>query len=122
MNGPKDFDSPTTGMSISARIDLVCDEFEEMWNRAIAGDVDQPRIEDYIERGPTARRDKLFRELLEIEIEIRLSQKESFDANEYIKRFPEQGEVIRAVAGQMIKTRLLGDYELLEQLGSGGMG
>ena len=104
-------------LSISARIDRACDEFEVAWKQ------DRPvSIEDYLAGTPGDGQSKLFGELLQIELAYRQQAGQQPAIEDYLKRFPEQTETIRRIFPEVVKPRKLGDYELLEKLGSGGMG
>jgi serine/threonine-protein kinase len=152
-------------LSDAERVDQVCDRFEAAWR---AGD--WPCIEGYLEAVTDSARIVLLRELLELEVELRLQAGERPTASEYRLRFAEHGElvdeILRAVArepGGVCSTfshqvighrapvhelptadattvprepermgdsswvdgplgRLIGDYVILDRLGSGGMG
>ncbi|MCL2119495.1 MAG: serine/threonine protein kinase [Planctomycetaceae bacterium] len=101
----------------SEQIDEVCDDFEAAWQRG-----SRIRMENCLRLVPDAARGELLRELLEIEIEIRVQLGESVLFEQYATRFPEHVDVIQAVLQRHTGRRRLGDYELLEQLGRGGMG
>jgi len=104
-------------LSAAAQIDRVCDQFEAAWRSG-----QQPRIEDVLAQGPHFPRPHLFRELLEIELQIRQQNRESPAAEPYHRRFPDLTEAIDAIFHKVVQPRRLGDYELLEELGRGGMG
>jgi serine/threonine protein kinase len=85
--------SPSDGsFSQRRRVDEACDRFEAAWK---AGQL--PRIEDYLADVPEADRALLFRELLELEIELRREGGERPTAEEYHGRFAEYVELIHAV-------------------------
>ena len=69
--------------SLSSLIDAVCDEFERAW---AAGE--SPRIEDYMNRAGEEARVTTFRELLNVELELRRSANELITTADYLSRFP----------------------------------
>ncbi|MCL2623586.1 MAG: serine/threonine protein kinase, partial [Planctomycetaceae bacterium] len=101
----------------SELIDEVCDDFEAAWQRG-----SRMRMENCLRLVPDAARGELLRELLEIEVEIRVRQGESVLFEQYASRFPEHIDIVKAILQRHTGRRRLGDYELLEQLGRGGMG
>jgi serine/threonine protein kinase len=103
--------SPTT------RIDRACDEFEKACR---AGNV--PMIEEFLLRAVPDDRDRLLAELLEIELDFRQRSRSFVQVEDYRVRFPDQAELVDKVFNRIVRTRLLGDYELQEELGRGGMG
>jgi WD40 repeat protein len=127
--------------SLALRVDQACDRFEQAWR---AGR--RPRLEDYLagEGGPV-----LLRELLAVELAYRRSQGEQPPEDEYRARFPGQDGLLRTVfaaadrgAGSERPPTVLAapgaagaggpaealplprvpGYELLEEVGRGGMG
>ncbi len=142
MNVPDDvpgFDE----LSVSDRVDLVCDAFEKAW---LGGE--QPRIEDFLlAKFSAEERLRLVRELLIAELELRRkTDKVLPSCDDYRKRFPDAAsivdEVFRAVAkpeaepAELFAATMLtgpgsadtgrhskvGDYELLHEIARGGMG
>ncbi len=121
---------------ISEKIDVLCDAFERDFK---AGR--NPHIEDFLPNVDLPYRAVLFRELLEMEIEIRLQATKiekklpELDESspsilplphdpeaEYRRRFPDYDELVGQVIRRIVQPRQLGDYELLQEIGSGGMG
>ncbi len=99
------------------QIDRVCDEFEARWR---AGE--RPEIEEYLVRVRFADRGKLLAELLEIELEMRAVGGLGSALADYRNRFVDHLQVVEAVYARIVGRRRLGDYELFEELGRGGMG
>ncbi|MCL2347493.1 MAG: serine/threonine protein kinase [Planctomycetaceae bacterium] len=104
-------------LSYSEQIDGVCDDFEAAWRRG-----SRIRIENCLRLVPEEVRADLLRELLEIEIPLRKQWGESLLSEQYTVRFPDHVDLVKQVFQKNSNARRLGDYELLEQLGRGGMG
>ena len=73
-------------------IDHLCDDFEKVWR--VGG---TPTIEEYLGRfqGDSAARPLFFRDLLDLEIELRRSRGDQPSAPEYAARFPEYAVLIK---------------------------
>ena len=110
-------DPTQSHVSATSRIDHVCDEFERAWQSGRP-----PLIEEILLQAPPAERDRLLEELLEIELEFRQRRGDFLQVEEYRNRFLETADQVENVFRRTVKTRRLGDYELLEELGHGGMG
>jgi eukaryotic-like serine/threonine-protein kinase len=115
----------------------VCRRFEAAWK---AGQ--RPRIEDHLCEAPEPERRALLPELIEIEVEYRQRAGEAPRAEEFHGRFPDLDadwlagalappsattptavpEGAAPAANGLGPGRRVGDYELLEELGRGGMG
>ena len=95
----------------------MCDQFEKSCQ---AGN--PPLIEEVLLQAPPGERDRLLGELLEIEFDFRQRGGAFLQLEEYRGRFPESADLVESVFRRVVKTRRLGDYELLEELGRGGMG
>ena len=128
---------PNEPTRLSEELDALCDVFET----ALRGG-EKPKIEEFLERVQPSQRERLFRELLEIELELRQQATTNHDQTvsadgetslslaalpndplaEYKARFPDYIEQVAQVVHRVVKPKRLGDYELLEELGHGGMG
>jgi eukaryotic-like serine/threonine-protein kinase len=86
----------TADLSALQRIDTFCDQFEDEWRRG-----ERPRIEDYLDKVPEAERAALLRQLLKVEVELRVKAGERVSVEEYQERFhtyPNQlAEIARAI-------------------------
>ena len=118
-----------------SRISPICDAFESEFQRG-----SEPLIEDYLIKGQVTDRRQLLFELLKLDIEYRHALGNSISFPEYLARFPNEEECVRSIFHEAetidsdrIKTqspkrtandlpKRLGNYELLEVLGQGGMG
>ena len=102
----------------AALLENARERFEALWRSG-----QRPRLEDFVAQLPASHRDQGFRELLAIELAYRRKLHESIAAGDYLSRFPQWAEVFNNLSEivQRQPTRL-GDYELLDVIGSGGMG
>jgi serine/threonine protein kinase len=80
------------------------------------------RIEDALAQAPGDQWGRLLGEILEIEFDFRQRAGEFVRLEDYCARFPEHVDLVEAVFHRVVKSRRLGDYELLDELGRGGMG
>jgi tetratricopeptide (TPR) repeat protein/tRNA A-37 threonylcarbamoyl transferase component Bud32 len=130
-------DDSSWSPSLALHVEQVCNRFEAAWR---AGQC--PRIEHYLDATPPADRLELLRELLAVEVEYRRKNGEGITPQEYGQRFSEYADQI----GDILGLTLRGDtsaasttgpptsapedqaapavpgYEVLEELGRGGMG
>jgi hypothetical protein len=127
--------SRRTNASSADQIDLICDTFEQAWVRG-----ESPQIEAHLEKFDGAERELLLAELLLVERELRIRQGQTASRLEYRQRFPEYSTVIDRLEFSTIDDRSgkgssalrrsalssagqkLADFELVEELGSGGSG
>ncbi len=112
--------------AVSQQIDELCDAFE------IALQEGRPMvIEDCLAQIGKEHEARLLRELLEIEIALkdRLSDGSADDTQplfltqrSYGERFPEHAELVDSIVRRLAKQKQIGDYEIIAELGHGGMG
>jgi serine/threonine protein kinase len=95
----------------------VCDQFEEAWRSG-----QRPRLEDFLAQAPTGARDTVLVDLLAIELQSRSQAAEQLSLDEYCHRFPDHTAQVETLFRRLGALQRLGDYELLDQLGRGGMG
>jgi eukaryotic-like serine/threonine-protein kinase len=124
-------DSPTIEflplLAAKERIDRICLAFEAGWK---AGSC--PRVEDFLGDASGAERADLLNELLLLDLDYRFRLGEQPTVEEYQSRFPNDKNLVRSVFQQEAgpvpiphpdaNIRHFGDYELLEEIGRGGMG
>ena len=108
----------------SRQIDSLCDDFEAALRRG-----DTTLIEDFLPQVEETERTALLKELLEVEIQFAAERcpKESAEflrnTQESLKRrFPEHHELIQSLFREFVQLRQIGDYEIIGELGRGGMG
>ena len=122
-------------VSVFGQVNSLCQAFSDEWQLGR-----RPSIHDYLEQVPDASRELLFRNLLRHEIAMRRQEGELPSADEYEQAFSQYAGAVRSVFLQSIDTSVnsdtsidktveftpaagrLGDYNLLRELGRGGMG
>ena len=109
-------------LSTTGRVDAVCDAFEDVWRAAVAAGNEPPEIEQFLPQVPRVEQNELFAELLEVEIQLRQEHGQAVAREPYLERFPKRAELIDEVYFRVAEVKLLGEYELFEELGQGGMG
>ena len=112
------------------RIDHLCNQFE---TKLQVGE--GPRIEDFLTGAEAGEREELLYELLAIEVWHRRAAGQEPALEDYLHRFPAADAAVRRVFVRCVSPNacqkpvaeakvppVLGDYEILEELGRGGMG
>jgi eukaryotic-like serine/threonine-protein kinase len=113
-------DPPSVSLATLRRAVGACDRFEAAWR---AGG--RPRIEEHLGETAGAERAVLFRKLLELEVELRLTAGERPAPQDYRPRFPDSGDVIDAVVAEALAAHpptAVGRFRLLRLLGAGPAG
>jgi serine/threonine protein kinase/WD40 repeat protein len=126
--------------SVSLQIDLLCDRFEMVLRSGSA-----PDFSTYLLEVDESFRPLALRELLWVELEMRRTRGESPRLDEYEQRYPEYATILAGIIQsderrelESIVTprmsfggerpveectqKILGDFRLIRELGSGGMG
>ena len=105
------------------QIDDICDEFEAALRRGDTMRFD----EDILLKVEESQRPTLQRELLQIGVQFAI---ESQNSDVYlrglreslIRQFPDMKDFIQSLFRQTVQLKQIGDYEILGELGRGGMG
>ena len=129
--------------SLGQHVDELCDEFEARWKRG-----ERPKIEHFLVQVADEHRHELLAHLLAIDIHWRHRDGQTPTAVEYAQTFPDDLEIIQrqfqgaqqqpSAASAGVKSpslesdgpssdapagaRRLGNYQMLEEIGRGGMG
>lgn len=111
-------------------INRLCDLFEQRWD---GGRPDL--LESFLSTVPDSLRDAALPELVAIDLECRTRRGLAVEADDYLRRFPElsrpwvdrQFEVLTDIGNANNEPEIpvpdsIGDYQLREELGRGGMG
>lgn len=122
-SGPDRSDGP----AVSRRLAEACLAFEDAWR-----DGQRPRIEEVLERCHPFDRPVLLLHLIGIEVRQRQRLGETPLPDEYMARFPADGETVvgfdwslpasPAMTSAGPRRRQVGRFELIERIGAGGFG
>jgi len=114
-----------TSQQITAlQIDTLCGQFETALRNG-----DTTRIEDFLPQVEESQREALLAELLHVEVQF-VSERCPSESADFLRRmeeslyhrFPEERSLIQSLFRRMAKLQQVGDYEILGELGRGGMG
>jgi serine/threonine protein kinase len=105
---PATAEAPTVA-SPGLRINARCDEFERTWKSAAT----PPSIEQFADGSGGTERARLLTELINLDVQYRIATTGDAELPDYAAQFPELVNDI---------PRTVGQYILLEHIGSGGMG
>lgn len=106
----------------AAQISRVRDEFESAWQRALTSDEAPPQIATFLQQSGLDQTGELIGELLEVELQFRLRRGDTLSAEPYQRDFHEHAEMVDEICRRFMHVQRLGEYQLLEELGRGGMG
>jgi hypothetical protein len=95
----------------------ACDRFEGAFRAGV-----RPLIEDYLPVIDDRTRAKVLQMLVEVECDLRRAVGETPSPDEYLTRFPGDAAAVRAAFGGDDLPKRVGGYELVEEIGRGGMG
>jgi len=98
-DGKKPSAQSTASFSRAARIDVVCDWFEAVWQ-----DGGRPSIHEFLDDVTDLDRTVLLGELLLVDLACRRCQGERPDPADYIDQFPGPAELVVAVFDQLEST------------------
>jgi len=107
-----------TNVPVSRQINEICNKFET------AIKIDGPQqMEDWLKQTDAEHREKLFRDLLKVELECIVSELTRKERRvSYEARFPNFINIIRDVCCSEMNPEQIDGYEIIEELGRGGMG
>lgn len=112
-------------LPVARRIDALCEQFEQAW-RAVPPDGVPPRPEEVTADLDGAARETLIYELLRLDVEYRRRAGHVPRADDYRGRFADlpHDRLVEATAGPGVTLALpaVVGYEMIEELGRGGMG
>ena len=98
-DGKKPSAQSTASFSRAARIDVVCDRFEAVWQTG-----GRPSIHEFLDDVSDLDRTVLLRELLLVDLACRRCQGERPDSADYIDQFPGRTELVVEVFDQLEST------------------
>ncbi len=105
----------TITVSMARGIHEACERFEAAWRRKKTPIL----IEELLDQTPPEVRQSLLRELVALELELRVEQGEQPDSQDYLNRFPRDHLIIETVFRTSAPESIEG-YEILNELGRGG--
>ena len=127
-----DESSSNTG-ELLFQINDACNRFEDDWKSGL-----QPKAEDYLAAGANVKFEKFLQELLPIEVAYRERSGSPLTVQECQERFPDadrewieeviRGDAVEATSSEKSELKSqetpqeIPNYELLEKIGTGGMG
>ena len=145
MNDPFVSDPELPSIAVQGQLFAICDRFESAWR---AGE--KPLVETFVAEGPDSYQTFLLHKLLRLEIELRRTAGDLPKPTEYRERFPNDAVTVESVfASELLDTpsqfqssiapvpllnspesasgnswlgRTIAGYEILNELGRGGMG
>lgn len=116
------------------RLDRLCDQFEADWQAKRS-----PSLDDFLSQAPEPQRPHVFRELLGLELEYLHDDGNPPSKYEYLQRYPQYADSIHQLFEQFDEKssntlqisafevptqspRWFDEFELIQELGRGGMG
>ena len=89
----------------------ILSEFEQHWRQG-----DQPQIEDFLERVEDASRPSLFRDLIQVEIELRPADESALSLHEDQGRFPAFEMIVREVLALKLQPEPVNIFEQIQAI------
>ena len=118
----RDFRSEDFDLSIKNEVDEICDQFEILWKSGT-----QPNISEYLQRSAAAIWPMLLVELVRVDLDYRTAAGQSPTSEYYAQRFPQFQDCLEkltefAIAEQQQLLHQIGNFRLIERVGSGTFG
>src|SRR5579871_4901236 len=97
MLGPRSDSLDELPLEALERLDQLCEQFEARWTAGTT-----PALEEFLAAVSTAERGPLLRELLPLDVDYRCRRGESPCCEEYIRRLPNDADLIGRLWAELI--------------------